>query len=138
MFEREEMDEEVERPSTNPKRQSGEEMVSSPALDRAVANFAACVRCSYFWGGYRVIVGEEAAEAAVAETAVNESTDGWLTLIWNQAVCKLVHKSYGVLVDDGFYHYEGTCPECRRPYICATDSETADTPLQFHIQLSRQ
>jgi hypothetical protein len=133
MLEREEIDEGVERPSTNPKRKPGEERVSSPALDRAVANFAACVRCSYFWGGYRVIVGEEAAE-----TAVTEQTDGWLTLIWNQAMSELVHKSYGVLIDVDFFHYEGTCPECRRPFTCATDSETADTPFQFRIQLSRQ
>lgn len=80
-------------------------------MEQAMLNFAACGRCSYFWAGSQVLVGVERAA-----TAVEQRHDGWITLPWNQAMSNLIHKSYGVLVDSDFFHYEGCCPECRRPF----------------------
>ncbi len=80
-------------------------------MERATQNFAACGRCSYFWAGSQVLVGMDGVT-----TAVEQRQDGWITLPWSQAMSNLIHKSYGVLVDSDFFHYEGCCQECRRPY----------------------
>ncbi|GIK58206.1 MAG: hypothetical protein BroJett015_38690 [Chloroflexota bacterium] len=81
-------------------------------MDRAMLNFAACGRCSYFWAGSQVLMG-----VARATTAVEQRQDGWITLPWSQAMSNLIHKSYGVLMDSDFFHYESCCPECRRRFI---------------------
>lgn len=95
------------------------------ALEKVTADFAACGRCSYFWAGYRVIAGE-----AAAQTAVGEVANGWLTLTWPQPMRTLVHKSYGVEVDAGFFHYEGSCHECRRVFVCImTEAEEVSPSL---------
>lgn len=90
---------------------------------KVMTDFAACGRCSYFWAGYRVIAGEKGVE-----TAVNGAEDGWLTLIWNQTMRELVHKSYGAMVDADFFHYESCCQECHRIFTCSpTTEEEAET-----------
>lgn len=98
-----------------------------PAVTKVMTDFAACGRCSYFWAGYRVIAGEEGVE-----TAVNGAEDGWLTLTWNQTMRELVHKSYGVMVDANFFHYESCCQECHRIFTCSPiteeEAETAGLP----------
>jgi hypothetical protein len=58
-----------------------------------------------------VLVGAEQAAAAV-----EQRQGGWISLPWNQAMSNLIHKSYGVLVDSDFFHYESCCPECRRTF----------------------
>jgi len=88
-------------------------------LQQVTDRFAACGRCSYFWAGYRVIFGEEALATAVAQ-----SDSGWLNLEWNLEMPELVHKSYGVRLDITYFHYEGCCKECRRPFVYqASNSE---------------
>ncbi len=99
------------RPSGKSKRHPKQKKVERTLIERATQNFAACGRCSYFWAGSQVLVGVEGVT-----TAVEQRQNGWITLPWSQAMSHLIHKSYGVLVDSDFFHYEGCCPECRRPY----------------------
>ena len=98
---------------------------------RQVADrFAACGRCSYFWAGYKVLCGEEAQETAVAE-----STTGWLELIWHPEIPRLLYKSYGVRLDVDFFHYEGCCQECRRRFMYQA-AENDDEPGSCAIEVS--
>ncbi|HRQ41708.1 MAG TPA: hypothetical protein PLD25_27625 [Chloroflexota bacterium] len=108
----EQQSETAARPSGKPKRQTKQKKVERSLMEQAMLNFAACGRCSYFWAGSQVLVGVEQAT-----TAVEQRQDGWITLPWNQAMSNLIHKSYGVLMDSDFYHYEGCCPECRRLFV---------------------
>lgn len=92
------------------------------------ADFAACGRCSFFWAGYRIIVGEE-----MVETAVQDANSDWMPLIWNQEVQKLVHKSYGSRIDTTFYHFAGRCQECQRAYVCQVAENEA---VEFRMQVT--
>lgn len=97
--------------------------------DEVLQDFAACPRCSYFWAGYKVIAGD-----AGVTTAVNEKEKGWLTLQWSHPMRELVHKTYGVRLDADFFHYEGCCKECARPYYFqAPEEEKAGV---FRIELA--
>ncbi|MCA9964652.1 MAG: hypothetical protein KC423_10430 [Anaerolineales bacterium] len=80
--------------------------------NQVTEQFAACGRCSYFWAGYKLI-----DQAFMPETAVDPEKPGWLTLTSNHAVRDLVYKSFGNRLDLEFYHYEGCCPGCQRPFI---------------------
>ncbi|MCP4363290.1 MAG: hypothetical protein GY796_35265 [Chloroflexi bacterium] len=95
--------------------------------ERVTADFAACGRCSYFWVGYRVIVGEDGIE-----TAVKNIEDGWLNMPWRFGMGDLVHKSFGARLDTTYFHYEGCCKECCRPYIFHVDEmeETAEVVVE--------
>lgn len=111
-------------------------------MELATLNFAACGRCSYFWAGSQVLVGTEQVATAVAARQ-----EGWLTLPWSQAMSSLIHKSYGVMVDNDFFHFESCCLECRRPFVVflvtAAEAETAPaeseaaTPPSFTIDLEK-
>lgn len=85
--------------------------------------FSACQRCCYFWAGYQNAFGRPHVE-----TAVWQSKAGWLSLNWDYKVRELLHKSFGNQVDIDCYHYEGCCPECRRPFIyrAANENNSAD------------
>ncbi len=101
------------RPSKKPGQKKKRREAAKLTPQQLITNdFAACGRCSYLWAGYRVIVGEDGIE-----TAVNTVASGWMRFNWNQEVRHLVHKTYGVRVDNDFYHYEGCCKECQRPYV---------------------
>lgn len=103
---------------------------NQPTLQQVTERFAACGRCSYFWAGYRVLFGLEELETAVAH-----SKSGWLELVWDDRMIDLVVKSYGVPLDNGFYHYEGCCEECRRHFIYeASDKE--DEADAFRIEIT--
>ncbi len=102
----------------------------SPTLKHVSDRFAACGRCSFFWSGYRVILGE-----AGQETAVAESQSGWLNLEWNSQIHDLLFKSYGIRLDVNFYHYEGCCKECRRRFTYQAP-EKSDAPSQCAIEIS--
>lgn len=99
-----------------------------PTMDRVVADFAACGRCSYFLAGYRVVYGMEDLEAAVTS-----SKSGWLELTWSHPMRELVQKSFAIRVDVDFIHYEGCCPECRRHFICKPGE--GEQPGTFHIEI---
>lgn len=83
-----------------------------PVLDEVTGQFAACDRCSYFWAGYQLI-----DQAFAVETAVDPDKPGWLVLISSYPVRDLVYKSFGNRLDLDFFHYEGCCPGCQRPFI---------------------
>lgn len=98
-----------------------------PTMVAVAGQFAACDRCSYFWAGYKLI-----DQAFVLETAVDPDRPGWLTLTSNYAIRDLVHKSFGNRLDLEFYHYEGCCPGCQRPFVFHGDN--GDAP-SFRIRL---
>lgn len=103
---------------------------NQPTVPQVTERFAACGRCSYFWAGYRVLFGQEELETAVAH-----SKSGWLELNWDERMTELVVKSYGVPLDNGFYHYDGCCDECRRHFIYeASDNE--DEADAFRIEIT--
>jgi hypothetical protein len=123
----------VEAPPKRKKRRRSSAAKPSkgqPTLRQVTARFAGCVRCSYFWAGYRVIHG-----VAELETAVAHSKSGWLELEWDQKMPELVYKTYGVRMDISHFHYEGCCKECRRHFIykAAENEEDADS---FCIEIS--
>jgi hypothetical protein len=72
--------------------------------------FTSCGRCSLFLTTYRLSHEEEFL------AAVEEIDADWLVLPWHPDMRELVNKSYGSPVDIESYYFEGTCPECRRPF----------------------
>jgi len=108
------------------KKQKRVRREGDPTVAEVVAKFSACARCCYFLAGYRVVCGVEDLEAAV-----ENSKSGWLELTWNHAMRELVQKSFGSRVDVDFFHYEGSCPECRRHFIC--DSGEGQQPGTFRV-----
>ena len=102
---------------------------NQPTVQQVTERFAACGRCSYFWAGYRVLFGLEELETAVAH-----SKSGWLELLWDERMTELVVKSYGVPLDNGYYHYDGCCEECRRHFIYeASDNEEEADAFRIEI-----
>jgi hypothetical protein len=99
------------------------------AADEMVAWFAACARCSFFLAGYRIAFGLDELQ-----TAAFDSKSGWLSLSWNNAMCKLVRKSYGNRMDLDCFHFEGCCPECHRQFTYRAD-ENGDLSAGFRIEL---
>ncbi len=101
-----------------------------PDANQVVAWFAACARCSFFLAAYRLDRGVDALTAAA-----EKSRAGWLVLDWDQSMCKLVRKSYGSQLDLDCYHYDGSCPECRRQFVYHTNDGENSTPGRFRIEL---
>jgi hypothetical protein len=99
------------------------------APEQVIAWFAACARCSFFLAGYWL---EQGANELAAAT--ESSRAGWLTLNWNQSICKLLRKSYGGRVDMDCYHYDGSCPECHRQFVYHVSVEN-DSTGRFRIEL---
>ena len=96
-------------------------------LAEVIDCFAACGRCSYFWGGYRVIVGEEGSV-----TAAKGEDPVWLTLVWSHPMRDLFAKSYGMRFDVDYFHHEGCCPECQRQFVYHDPGE--EQPVQVKIE----
>jgi hypothetical protein len=108
---------------------NGDAQKKQLVTNRVVSWFAACARCSFFLAGYQL----EHSGDQIIEAARNNDT-GWLNLDWNQAICKLLRKSYGSHLDVDCYHYEGVCPECHRQFVYhAADDESAGQ-LQIEIR----
>ena len=105
-------------------RPKGKRKKNLPPL---LKQFAACGRCSFFWAGYKLI--DENFDERLAEPV-----NGWLTLVWNHAVRELVYKSFGNRVDLDFYHYEGCCAACQRPFIFQ-NALNEKTPARLRIRL---
>jgi hypothetical protein len=111
------------------KKQKRVRREGDPTVAEVNAIFLACGRCCYFLAGYRVVCGVEDLEAAV-----ENSKAGWLQLTWNHAMRELVYKSFGSRVDVDFFHYEGSCPECRRHFICESGQD--EQPATFRIVIA--
>lgn len=118
-----------QRPSKKPRRHKKGKNRKTQPQDVVLQDFAACPRCSYFWAGYKVIVGDEGIV-----TAVNEQKKGRLSLQWSHPMRELVHKSYGVRLDADFFHYESCCKECARSFAFQAPEE--DQPGSFKIELA--
>jgi hypothetical protein len=112
------------------KQRNNSKRGSKPSAEQVVAWFAACARCSFFLSAYRL---EQDNDAFVAAT--NNSKAGWLSLEWNQALCKLVRKSYGSLLDIDCYHYVGSCPECHRQFVYHVSEDQDNPSSRFRIEL---
>ena len=84
---------------------------------KVTASFVACGRCSFFLTSYRLIHQDY-------ETAVEESSGGWLNLSWNRKTGDLILKSYGSRIDRDIYRFEGICPECKRRYVYSSATAT--------------
>lgn len=69
-----------------------------------------CPRCSFLLVGYKLIHDD-------FEEAVDQRDGNWLTLSWDHAVKRLIHKSYGIQIEMDAYYFEGSCLECHRPFI---------------------
>jgi hypothetical protein len=97
--------------------------------NQVVTWFAACARCSFFLAAYQLEYGGD----QINEAADNNDT-GWLNLGWNQAVCKLLRKSYGGQLDVDCYHYEGVCPECHRQFVYHAADDESVGRLQIELR----
>ncbi|MFQ5436940.1 MAG: hypothetical protein ACE5FD_18945 [Anaerolineae bacterium] len=119
--------EEQEKPKPKPKpaRRS-----SSPKVKQIVSWFSVCARCSFFLAGYKTAVSDEALDEAATA-----AKGGWMTLAWNQDVCRLVHKSYGSRLDMDCFHYDGICPDCRRTFVFRGGDEEEGETSQFRIEV---
>ncbi|MCP4415704.1 MAG: hypothetical protein GY805_03715 [Chloroflexi bacterium] len=121
-------------PSPQPKKRrrlpTGKRGKKQPTLRQVTARFAGCVRCSYFWTGYRVIHGVEELE-----TAVSHAKSGWLELEWDRQMPELIYKSYAIRMDISHFHYEGCCQECRRHFVYKT-AVNEDCMDDFRIEIS--
>jgi len=96
-------------------------------VGEAAASFVACPRCSYFLSGY-LLLHED------FDSAVNESTDGWLLLSWNRSVHLLVQKSFGSHIYMNLDSFQGICLECQRPYSYQkVEPETEMTSFKVKI-----
>jgi len=96
-------------------------------LEKKMAGFVACGRCSFSLAGYRVIHGPDSVDEALSK-----SGGKWLNLQWDTETQELLHKSYGWRLDISWYHIEACCPECRRRFVYneaeAGEETQPDTP----------
>ncbi|MCP5095673.1 MAG: hypothetical protein GY943_08990 [Chloroflexi bacterium] len=114
---------------------SAKNVLSEKELSRRigllVSDFAACGRCSYFLTGYRVVHG-----MVGMETAVSTHKGKWLKLAWNHEMRELMSKSYGVLLNVEFYHYDSCCSECSRRFILKTIETKENQFKELLIEIS--
>lgn len=110
--------------SGRPGKNQGKEVQE---LEKKMAGFVACGRCSFFLAGYRVIHGLDSVDEAL-----KKSGGKWLHLRWDAQTKELLHKSYGWKLDIGWYHIEACCPECRRRFVYnepeGDEEDQPDTP----------
>ena len=97
------------------------------ALDRQQRRFAACGRCGYFIADCRVSLGEDALADAILD-----SRDGWVRMVGDKIIHKMVAEAYGVALDLEFDSFDGTCPECRRRFVVITP-EAGPTRLKIRV-----
>lgn len=86
--------------------------------DRLRRRFAACGRCGYFLADLQIYLGEEALQSAGLA-----SRDDWLRLEGDETFRRLLAGAYGVQLDIDYDYFNGTCPECRRPFVFAKTSD---------------
>jgi hypothetical protein len=86
--------------------------------ERAIRRFQVCGRCGYFLADCRLLLGEEALQAALLAIE-----DQWLQLDGPEALQPLLGKAYGIRMDQDYAYYDGLCPECRRRYVFTTGKD---------------
>ena len=117
------------------KKKHAKDHLSEKEIERRmgllVSDFSACGRCSYFLTGYRVVHGKDGVE-----TAVSTQKGKWLKLEWNHAMRDLISKSYGVLLNVDFYHYDSCCSECSRRFTLKTIEKKKHQFKELRIEIS--
>ncbi len=92
-----------------------------------VLRFTSCGRCGLFLAAYRLDNERQFNEA------ITEIEADWLPIPWYPELRDLVNKSYGCPIDIESYYFEGSCPECLRPFGYAEPDP--DQPAWFLIKL---
>ena len=80
--------------------------------DGLLRHFLACRVCCYFLSGVQVLYGRE-----VVNRMVKEFDGSWLYVPLTQEVRTLMHKTYGVQVDEGSFFVEHACEVCCRRFV---------------------
>ena len=114
---------------TNNSSQRQDKDGPSPGLEHVLRNFVACDRCSFFLAGYQVIHGRDNLDAAV-----ENRTERWLSLSWNEETRRLVQTSYGGRLDVDLYYYDGQCPACRRRFTYQVAKEGEQPELRIELK----
>lgn len=96
-------------------------------VDGQRRRFAACGRCGYFIADCQNQLGVEAVQTALLDT-----TDGWVHLKAYPSFHRRVMDAYGVQLDAAFDSFDGTCPECRRRFV-VENAEDGSTYLKLHV-----
>ena len=96
-------------------------------VDGQRRRFAACGRCGYFIADCQNQLGVEAVQTALLDT-----TDGWVHLKAHPSFHRRVMDAYGVQLDAAFDSFDGTCPECRRRFV-VENAEGGSTYLKLHV-----
>lgn len=98
-------------------------------FQKMVAHFAGCGRCSYLFAECRVIHGDK-----LLEKAVRGENSPMITLPWVEAMRPLLIKSYGVHIDMELMQYNGSCPECSRPFFFKSEAPEEEALFKIHVQ----
>lgn len=102
----------------------------SYAFNQLVANFSGCGRCSYFLAQSRIIHGETLLEKAVSSIKLNQ-----MRLPWVFEMRDLLVKSYGIEFHQEHIRFNGSCPECRRPFTYLSENKAGEPEASFGIHL---
>lgn len=122
------------------RRDTGQKRVRQPAarsktgaapvtLEKVLAAFVACGRCSFFLAGYRALHGLDNLQQAI-----DQSNGKWLELTWDYQTRHLLQSSYGGKLDVDLYYYGGCCKECQRRYEFM-EAAGEDTPGSLRVEL---
>ncbi|MCA9990924.1 MAG: hypothetical protein H6666_02060 [Ardenticatenaceae bacterium] len=98
-------------------------------LEKVLATFVACGRCSFFLAGYRALHGLDNLQQAV-----DQSNGKWLDLTWDFQTRHLLQSSYGGKLDVDLYYYGGCCKECQRRFEFM-EAADEDTPGSLRVEL---
>jgi hypothetical protein len=99
------------------------------AVERQRRRFAACGRCGYFVADCCLLLGEETVQDAILD-----ADDGWLRLEGDLTFRRLLQNAYGIQLDAGYDHFDGSCPECRRRFVYM---EQADVPTRLKLRTNK-
>ena len=108
------------KPKGQPKKDGGRTEPAAKSTSRGfqltpdglLRHFLACRVCCYFLSGVQVLYGRE-----VIDRMVKEFDGSWMYVPLTQEVRALMHKTYGVQVDDGAFFVEHGCEVCCRRFV---------------------
>ena len=115
----------TDQKSTNKTRQG---KGSRPANQDIRHSFVACPRCSFFLAGYSLIHDD-------LDVSIENTAGKWLDLTWSISTRRLVQKSYGIMINQIDFHYEGVCVDCRRVFVFST-SDSEPPQVTFAIKIN--
>ncbi|MFK7800755.1 MAG: hypothetical protein AB8G95_03900 [Anaerolineae bacterium] len=80
--------------------------------DGLLRHFLACRVCCYFLSGVQVLYGRD-----VVDRMVSEFDGTWMYVPLTRETRTLLHKTYGVRVDEGDFFIEHACEVCCRRFV---------------------